>query len=213
MKKSITGNNANHAGIKLLIFIVYNLVLINYSYSACLLKQSSRQAELRVPSINFQLKSPESEFIIEIMIRKGSIKGMARYEQKLPPGFFAIPIETHGGKFTFKNQKVKIIWMQLPEQNSFMISYTIKVYKDLSEILFINCKLQCVVDKHKITFRANKRLSSIPDHTVVVYLSAKGGKGNKYTGRKVVEVKVQNVKGMFGKECYPDKRKSKYNKM
>lgn len=217
----MTGNNANYTGIKLLIFIVYILVLINYSYSACLLKQSSRQAVLRVPGINFQLKSPESEFIIEIMIRKGSIKGMARFEQKLPPGFFALPVETHGGKFTFKNQKIKIVWMRIPEQNSFKISYRIKVYKDFSEVLFIGCKFQCVINKKKKNFTANKRIPSMPQNAIALNINTRGGsssgsgsgKGSKSAGGKLIEMKVQNVKGMFGKECYPDKRKSKHNKM
>jgi len=228
MKKSITGSNANHAGIKLLIFIVSILLQINYSYSACLLKQSSLsarqaggQAEVRVPGINFQLKNAESEFIIEVMIRKGTIKGMARFEQKLPPGYFAIPVETQGGKFTFKNQKIKIVWMRMPEQNSFKISYRIKVYKDFSEVLFIGCKFQCVINKKKKNFTANKRISSIPQSAVALNINTRGGsgsgsgsgKGSKSGGGKLIEMKVQNVKGMFGKECYPDRGKSKHNKM
>ncbi|MCH8318238.1 MAG: hypothetical protein IIA88_07045 [Bacteroidetes bacterium] len=279
MKKSMTGNNANHTGIKLLIFIVYILVLINYSHSAdlpCvppvppsnsgestrdisqgLIEQSveghvltdySRRFAL-TSSIRFGLPAcaeepphpehsglrsvasagkpiraisyPESEFIIEITIRKGSIKGMGRFEQKLPAGFFAIPVETHGGKFTFKNQKIKIVWMRMPEQNSFKISYRIKVYKDFSEVLFIGCKFQCVINKKKKNFTANKRISSIPQSAVALNINTRGGSGSgsgsgkrsKSGGGKLIEMKVQNVKGMFGKECYPDRGKSKHNKM
>lgn len=212
MKKTIAGNNANHPVIKLLIFIVNILVLINYSYST----------EQRVPGVEcfascnhaimFQLKNPQSdEFIIEIKIYKGNIENFARFELKLPPGFVAIPIETHGGKFKFKNQKITLTWMKLPEESSFTISFDIKVYNDFSEVLIIGTKFQCVVEKKKRTFTSNKRISSMPENAITINISAKGGKINKKNYGGKIGSKIQNVKGMFGKQCYPDKNKKKYN--
>ncbi|MEQ8909341.1 MAG: hypothetical protein RIC95_09120 [Vicingaceae bacterium] len=64
-------------------------------------------------------------FLIEVTIDKGDRQGFAKWQQKLPLGFIAEPKETEGATFSFKGQEVKLIWMALPKQESFTISYEV----------------------------------------------------------------------------------------
>lgn len=65
------------------------------------------------------------EAIIEITINKSDLPGFAKVQQVFPEGFTAEPIETKGATFSFKDNKLKFIWMSLPEENVFTISYKI----------------------------------------------------------------------------------------
>lgn len=66
------------------------------------------------------------EVVIEITINKENVNGFAKFQQVLPEGFTAEPIETKGATFSFKDSKVKFIWMALPVEKEFTISYKLK---------------------------------------------------------------------------------------
>lgn len=65
------------------------------------------------------------EAIVEITIDKADLPGFAKVQQSFPDGFTAEPIETKGATFSFKDNKLKFIWMSLPEEKVFTISYKI----------------------------------------------------------------------------------------
>jgi hypothetical protein len=65
-------------------------------------------------------------FLIEVNINKGDRNGFAKWQQSLPEGFIATAVETQGATFSFKNQDVKVIWMTIPDEESFTISYEIR---------------------------------------------------------------------------------------
>lgn len=94
---------------------------------------------------------PGTEFVMELTIDKGSNSGFAKFQQELPSGFTAVEIETSGGSFTFNDQTVKIIWMALPEESSFKISYKINVSPETSGIQTLSGKFSFVVDNVKQT--------------------------------------------------------------
>ena len=68
-----------------------------------------------------------TEFTVELTVNKGSIGGFAKLQQDLPEGFTAISGEGKGGEFSFDKQSVKFIWMALPGDASFKVSYRVKV--------------------------------------------------------------------------------------
>jgi len=71
-------------------------------------------------------------FTVEINIQKEDRDGFAKWQQELPEGFIASPLETEGATFSFKNQTVKLIWMALPENGDFTFSYEIRTEPTLS---------------------------------------------------------------------------------
>ena len=66
------------------------------------------------------------EVTVEINITKENVNGFAKVQQTLPSGFFAEVIDAKGATFSFKENTVKFIWMALPSENQFTISYILK---------------------------------------------------------------------------------------
>lgn len=94
---------------------------------------------------------PESEFTVELTIKKGSTTGFAKLQQELPEGFTAVEGKSNGASFTFNNQAVKFIWMSLPNDAEFTVSYKVKVASGISGDQSIGGKFSYVTDNTKQT--------------------------------------------------------------
>lgn len=70
--------------------------------------------------------APGEERMVEISINKGDVSGFAKLQIDLPAGLTAEAGDTHGASFTFSEQKVKFIWMALPSEQVFTVSYKLK---------------------------------------------------------------------------------------
>jgi len=92
---------------------------------------------------------PDSEFIVELTITKGAMGGFAKLQQFIPQGLTAVPVEMKGGDFKFVDQQVKIIWMSLPSDPEFKISYKVKVGSGIGGDKKIGGKFSYVVDNVK----------------------------------------------------------------
>lgn len=66
------------------------------------------------------------ECVVELTINKGSLAGFAKLQEELPEGLSATAIDTKSASFSFENKKVKFIWMSLPSDGQFKVSYKIK---------------------------------------------------------------------------------------
>jgi len=64
-----------------------------------------------------------NEYIVNILVNKGSTEKFAKIEEEIPQGFKAEAIQTKDAIFTFKDQKVKFLWMNLPAEQRFVVSY------------------------------------------------------------------------------------------
>lgn len=64
-----------------------------------------------------------NEFVVNILVNKGSTEKFAKIEEEVPQGFKAEAIQTKDAIFTFKDQKVKFLWMNLPPEQRFVVSY------------------------------------------------------------------------------------------
>ncbi|MFM7814697.1 MAG: hypothetical protein ACKO66_09295, partial [Flavobacteriales bacterium] len=69
---------------------------------------------------------------VQVTINKDQVQGFSKLEFTLPNGISAVAGDTKGGSFTFTGQKAKFIWMTLPEQSSFSISYEIQVAENVA---------------------------------------------------------------------------------
>jgi len=73
-------------------------------------------------------------FTVEITINKMSLKHFAEFRQKLPKGFTAVEKVSQSADFHFSNQFVKLVWLRLPRQAQFKVSYDILVDASLKGI-------------------------------------------------------------------------------
>lgn len=71
-------------------------------------------------------------FTVEIVINKGNVSGFAKLLETLPAGFTATAGETQGSSFSFADQKVKFVWVSMPSQTEFKISYKVSVAAGIS---------------------------------------------------------------------------------
>lgn len=66
---------------------------------------------------------PGERTLVEVTVHKEQVQGFAKMEIIFPEGFIATPAETNGASFTFSDRKVRFVWMTLPSESSFKVSY------------------------------------------------------------------------------------------
>lgn len=94
---------------------------------------NSSSNETVISGVNCVRNMPDKldgeEFKVEITINKGTLSGFAKLQETLPAGFTATAGQSSGASFTFAEQKVKLVWVSLPADAEFKVSYTVKVDK------------------------------------------------------------------------------------
>ncbi len=95
---------------------------------------------------------PGSQQKVSVTINKADITGFAKLQFDLPEGMTATSNDTKGASFTFKDQKAKFIWMSLPNQNTFKISYMLIVDANAQGAKVINGKLSYIENNERMTF-------------------------------------------------------------
>lgn len=78
------------------------------------------------------------EFTVEITVKKTNIEGFGKLQDVLPVGFIAKPISSSEAAFSFVDQKVKFLWMNMPSKSEFTVSYKVTVEKGIMGEFFIN---------------------------------------------------------------------------
>lgn len=69
------------------------------------------------------LNETGSEYVVNILVSKQDKKKFAKVEEMIPEGYNAVAVESSDAIFTFKNQKVKFLWMNLPASPNFNVRY------------------------------------------------------------------------------------------
>ncbi|MBN1251880.1 MAG: hypothetical protein JXR51_10570 [Bacteroidales bacterium] len=75
--------------------------------------------QVKMPSNNYS----GEKFTVEITVNKLDLKHFAEFSQKLPKGFTAIEKESGSAEFSFSNQELKFVWLRLPREPKFTISF------------------------------------------------------------------------------------------
>jgi len=66
-----------------------------------------------------------TEITVNVTINKGKQSGSARFQQELPVGFTAKPLNSANADFSFQDQKVRLMWFQVSADNIIKFSYKI----------------------------------------------------------------------------------------
>ncbi len=86
---------------------------------------------------SFSLDAPGSvvagnEFEVTLIFKKGDLKDYSRFSQDLPLGFTASNVISPNADFTFSDQRIRIIWLKLPDEDQVEVKYAIDVHERLS---------------------------------------------------------------------------------
>ncbi len=68
--------------------------------------------------------SPEGDaYIVNVLVNKENKQKFAKIEEEIPGGYSAVEMENKDAIFTFKDGKAKFLWMNMPQEPSFVVSY------------------------------------------------------------------------------------------
>ncbi len=59
------------------------------------------------------------EYIVNLLVNKEATRNFAKIEEDVPEGYIAVALDPKDAIFTFKSQKVKFLWMNLPAGSVF----------------------------------------------------------------------------------------------
>ncbi|MFC2152892.1 hypothetical protein ACFLSE_10240, partial [Bacteroidota bacterium] len=74
-----------------------------------------------------------NEYLVNLLINKGSKEKFAKIQESIPEGYTAVAVESKEAIFTFKDQTVKLLWMNLPADPYFVVSYKLVPNEGVTE--------------------------------------------------------------------------------
>ncbi|MEN9346541.1 MAG: hypothetical protein RLZZ77_52 [Bacteroidota bacterium] len=89
---------------------------------------------------------------VEITIDKADIQGFAKLEIVLPTGLIASAGETNGASFTFTQQKARFVWMSLPAQSNFKVTYFIESMDGVSGKMDVKGAFSYIADNKRVDY-------------------------------------------------------------
>jgi len=64
-----------------------------------------------------------NEIIVNLLINKGDLTGFGKVQEQIPAGYKAESLRSKNSIFTFKNSIIKFLWMNMPNDPQFVVSY------------------------------------------------------------------------------------------
>jgi len=90
------------------------------------------------------------ELMVEIQLEKEDLSSFARFQQELPPGLTPQAIDPQNADFSFEDQKLTFLWLRLPNENTFAITYKLKVDERLKGTFNLGGKFSYVADNERM---------------------------------------------------------------
>lgn len=136
-----------------------------------------------------------SDFEVTLSITKGTLSDYSRFSQELPFGLTASNVSSPNADFSFEEQRVRIIWLKLPESSTIEVVYKIHVDQRLKGSFSLAGNFAYVVNEERkfanidpsgtITITPNPSISQslivdIDDFESVVMASKEGDSKKNY---------------------------------
>ena len=109
----------------------------------------------------------DGEYIVNLLVNKEATHNFAKIEEDVPEGYIAVALDPKDAIFTFKSQKVKFLWMNLPLDPYFMVSYRL--------IPRNKAKLSAPAVQGAFSYLVDERTISVPVHERDVQLASLSG--------------------------------------
>jgi len=78
-----------------------------------------------------------NEVIVNLMVNKGDLKDFGKIQEQVPRGYRAESLRSKNGIFTFQNSIIKFLWMNMPVEPQFVVSYKLIPEGDISDQAFL----------------------------------------------------------------------------
>lgn len=123
-------------------------------------------------NISLQMDAPSevkagSEFEITLTLDKGDIEGFSRFQQDIPAGLSALSNVSANADFTFNENRVRLIWLRLPEDDKFTVSYRVKVDERLKGTFSLSGQFSYIKDNERKSLDIKPvSITIIPSETI-----------------------------------------------
>ena len=108
-----------------------------------------------------------NEIYVEITLDKSDFDSFARFQQEIPAGLTPVPVNTANADFSFKDQKVKFIWLKLPSEQKITIGYKLQVDQRLKGTFNLKGTFSYIVNNERKSVELDPKFISIsPSATV-----------------------------------------------
>ncbi len=78
-----------------------------------------------------------NEVIVNLLVNKGDLKEFGKIQEQVPRGYVAKSIKSKNSIFTFKNSIIKFLWMNMPPEEQFVVSYKLVPEDEIPDQAFI----------------------------------------------------------------------------
>ena len=108
------------------------------------------------------------EFTVSVTISKGTLTDYSRFSQELPLGLTATNVSSPNADFSFDNQRLRVIWLKMPDLNQFTISYRVMVDPRLRGSFVLGGVFAYVVEDERkfLNFDKNEVITIVPNPSV-----------------------------------------------
>jgi hypothetical protein len=108
------------------------------------------------------------EFAVSVTISKGSLTDYSRFSQDLPLGLSASNVSSPNADFSFDNQRIRVIWLKMPESSQVTLTYRIMVDPRLRGSFVLGGVFAYVVEDVRkfINFDKNDAITIVPNPSV-----------------------------------------------
>lgn len=79
----------------------------------------------------------KNEIIVNLLVNKGNLDKFGKIQEQVPRGYIAKSIKGKNSIFTSKNNIIKFMWMNMPPENQFVVSYKLVPEDDIPDQAFI----------------------------------------------------------------------------
>jgi len=96
--------------------------------------------------------APGTDANITLVIHKANVKGFAKIEDSIPPGYTATAQNTSGASFTFVDNMAKFVWGNIPSDSLITVSYKIRAGSETSGTHSISGNFSCIYNNEPISY-------------------------------------------------------------
>jgi len=89
-----------------------------------------------------------NEYVVNLLVNKGDKETFAKIQETIPDGYTAVKQEEQGAIFTFKDQIAKFLWMNLPSEPYFVVSYKLVPEQGVSSVPNIDGEFSYIEDEN-----------------------------------------------------------------
>ena len=140
------------------------------------------------------------EYIVNLLVNKGNKEKFAKIQENVPEGYTAANIESKDAIFTFKDQTVKLLWMNLPADPYFVVSYKLIPNEGVTEKPNLNGTFSYIENDNTLSIDISEQevnlknissenlLAIINSTGVTITESAEYVQPQDYTGKVKIEI-------------------------